>query len=268
MKKTLPSLTLLILLAILAASCSGTPKAQEPTPTRLVLETATQVPEPTETRLRPSPTVQRATQTAPPASSKTAPPETPSMPFITEDHQGFPYGPGQRVIVIVEGFEPHSAITVSLHHEEQGLLDTYTIDPIDNRGKVPLYHTVDGSYPNGKFIYHVKGSEGTEKTYTFFLDHSSVVDSVPYNGCGVYPEPELGSTVIAWCTGYPPTDKPVEVRGVVEGEELFTDDDTMLWSDGVITYLLDIFEDDPAGEWTLEMGEKETFTFDIGATHD
>ena len=31
---------------------------------------------------------------------------TPTMPFITEEHQGFTYGPGQRVTVIVEGFDP------------------------------------------------------------------------------------------------------------------------------------------------------------------
>jgi hypothetical protein len=193
---------------------------------------------------------------------------TPTMPFITEEHQGFTYGPGQRVVVIAEGFEPGGAVAVTLFHQEQGQLDAFSIDPIDNRGKTPIYHTVDGSYPDGTFHYHISGSNGVEKTYTFALDHSQVVESVPFEGCGVYPEPVLGSTVIAWCTGFTPEDEPVVVRGLVDGEELFSDDDTLIWGDGVVTYLLDIFEDDPAGEWTLEMGEKETFTFDIGATHD
>ena len=157
---------------------------------------------------------------------------------------------------------------MTLFHEEQGQLDAFAIENIDQRGKAPIYHTVDGSYPDGDFYYHVSGSNGVEKTYSFALDHSQVVDSVPFEGCGVYPEPALGSTVIAWCTGFTPDDEPVVVRGLVDGEELFSDDDTLVWGDGVVTYLLDIFEEDPAGEWTLEFGDKATFTFELGADHD
>jgi len=193
---------------------------------------------------------------------------TPIMPVITTMHQGFVYGPGQRVTVIAEGFDPGDTLAVTLFHEEQGQLDAFAIENIDRRGKAPIYHTIDGSYPDGDFYYHVSGSNGVEKSYTFALDHSHVVESVPFEGCGIYPEPVLGSTVLIWCTGFTPEDEPVVIRGLVDGEELFSDDDTLVWGDGVVTYLLDIFEDDPAGEWTLQMGEEQTFTFDIGANHD
>ena len=279
MKKIFPILLTLTTLALLVAACSGAPASppatdvadeahlDEPTQEEQLQTTqeeqlqATQV----ETAVaQDTVTAKEATERSP--ESATDP--KPIMPFITEDHQGFTYGPGQRVIVIVEGFAPGDTLDVTLFHQEQGQLDAFAIENIDQRGKAPIYHTVDGSYPDGDFYYHVSGSNGVEKTYSFALDHSQVVDSVPFEGCGVYPEPALGSTVIAWCTGFIPEDEPVVVRGLVNGEELFRDDDTLVWDDSVATYLLAIFEDDPAGEWALEFGDKATFTFEIGVDHE
>ncbi|MEA3350159.1 MAG: hypothetical protein U9Q82_06035, partial [Chloroflexota bacterium] len=188
----------------------------------------------------------------------------PIMPFITGDHQGFTYGPGQQVTVIVEGFEPGVALSVELKHEEYGLIDVFT-KTADERGKIPIYHTIDGSYPDGDFTYHVTSSNGLEKEYKFSLDHSHVVESVPFEGCGIYPEPALGSVSIVWCTGYALVDAPIEVSGSVNGNELFHgDDETAVWDDTVVTYVLGFAEEDPVGEWSLEIGDRKTFSFELG----
>ena len=114
----------------------------------------------------------------------------------------------------------------------------------------------------------VLGSDRTRKSYTFNLDFLNPAEPASFEGCGVYPEPVLGSIVFIWCTGYEQSATPLEIRGVVNGEELFSDVVDTIYSDGVALYVLDIFDDDPAGEWTLAIGQDE-LTMDVqGEIHE
>jgi len=198
----------------------------------------------------------------------------PTMPIITETHQGFTYRPGQVVAVLAEGFEEGDTLAVTLVHEDQGQIDTHFVSPVSPRGNIPIYLPVEideaDIYPDGKYTFRVSGSDGTRKTYTFSLDFLNPADMnmAPFKGCGVYPKPVLNSIVFVWCTGHNPSAAPLDMRGVVNGEKLFTDFVDTIYSDGVALYVLDIFDDDPAGEWTLEIGQDE-LTFDVqGETHE
>ncbi|MBL6981989.1 MAG: hypothetical protein ISR58_12450 [Anaerolineales bacterium] len=198
----------------------------------------------------------------------------PTMPIITETHQGFTYRPGQVVAVLAEGFEEGDTLAVTLVHEDQGQIDTHFVSPVSPRGNIPIYLPVEieeaAIYPDGKYTFRVSGSDGTRKTYTFSLDFLNPADMnmAPFKGCGVYPEPVLDSIVFVWCTGHMPSAAPLDIRGVVDGEELFSDIVDTIYSDGVTLYVLDIFDDDPAGEWTLTIGQDE-LTFDVpGETHE
>ena len=196
----------------------------------------------------------------------------PTMPIITETHQGFAYRPGQVVAVLAEGFEEGDTLAVTLIHEDQGQIDTHFVSPVSARGNIPIYLPVEideaGIYPDGEYTFRVSGSDGTRKTYTFSLNYLNPAETAPFDGCGVYPEPVLDSIVFVWCTGYTPSAAPIEIRGVVNGEELFTDVVETIYSDGVALYVLDIFDDDPTGEWKLEIGRDE-ITFDVqGETNE
>ena len=214
--------------------------------------------------------------TAPLREKESAPEQhdnpVPSMPIITEAHQGFTYRPGQVVAILAEGFEEGDTLAVTLVHEDQGQIDTQFVSPVSSRGNIPIYLSVEideaGIYPDGAYTFRVSGSEGTRKTYTFSLDFLTPADTAPFEGCGVYPEPVLDSIVFVWCTGYVPSAAPLDIRGVVNGEELFTDVVDTIYSDGVALYVLDIFDTDPAGEWTLTIGQDE-LKFDVpGETHE
>ena len=185
----------------------------------------------------------------------------PTMPIITETHQGFTYRPGQVVSVLAEGFEPNDILAVTLVHENQGQINTRFVSPVSPRGNIPIYLPVEideaGTYPDGKYTFRVSGNDGTRKTYTYSLDYLNPAEVAPFEGCGVYPEPVLDSIVFVWCTGYEPSAAPLDIRGVVGGEELFSDVVDTIYSDGVALYILDIFDTDPAGEWTLEIGQDE-----------
>ena len=196
----------------------------------------------------------------------------PTMPIITETHQGFIYRPGQVVAVLAEGFEEGDTLAVTFIHEDQGQVDTHFVSPVSSRRNIPIYLPVEieeaGTYPDGAYTLRVSGSDGTRKTYTFSLDFLTPADTAPFVGCGVYPEPVIDSIVFVWCTGYEPSAAPLDIRGVVNGEELFSDVVDTIYSDGVALYVLDIFDDDPAGEWTLEIGQDE-LTFDVpGEIHE
>ena len=196
----------------------------------------------------------------------------PSMPIITETHQGFTYRPGQVITVLAEGFEEGDTLAISLVHETHGQIDTHFVSPVSARGNIPIYLPVEideaGTYPDGEYTFRVSGSDGTHKTYTFSLDYLNPAETALFEGCGVYPEPVLDSIVFVWCTGYEPSMAPLDIRGLVNGEELFTDAVETIYSDGVALYILDIFGDDPAGEWTLEIGQNK-FTFDVpGEIHE
>ena len=203
----------------------------------------------------------------------TAPVELyPTMPIMTETHQGFTYRPGQVVAVLAEGFEEGDTLAVTLVHEDQGQINTFSVSPVSSLGNIPIYHPVEideaGIYPDGKYTFRVSESDGTQKTYTFSLDYLNPAETAPFEGCGVYPEPVLDSIIFAWCTGYMPSAAPLDIRGVVDGEELFSDIVDTIYSDGVALYVLDIFDDDPAGYWTLTIGQDE-LTFDVpGETHE
>jgi len=197
---------------------------------------------------------------------------TPTMPIITEMHQGYTYRPGQVIAVLAEGFEEGDTLVISLIHEDQGQIDTFSVSPVSPRGNIPIYLPVEieeaGTYPDGEYTFRVSGSDGKRKTYTFFLDYLNPAETAPFEGCGVYPEPVLDSIVFVWCTGYDLSAAPLEIRGEVNGEELFTDVVETIYSDGVTLYVLDIFDDDPAGEWTLEIGQDE-LTFEVsGDDHE
>ena len=194
------------------------------------------------------------------------------MPIITETHDGFTYHPGQIVIVLAEGFEPGDTLAVTLAHEEQGQIDTFSVSPVSPRGNIPIYLPVEiedaDKYPDGAYTFRVSDSDGIQKEHTFSLDYLTLTEPAPFEGCGVYPEPVLDSIVFVWCSGYETSEAPLDLRGVVNGEELFTDVVETIYSDGVALYVLDIFADDPAGEWTLEMGQ-DSFTFDVtGESHE
>lgn len=183
----------------------------------------------------------------------------PSMPIITETHQGFTYRPGQLVVVLAEGFKPGDILDVTLLHEAQGKLGAFEAPPVSSRGDTPIYLPVEieaaGIYPDGEYTFLVSGQDGTQKAYTFWLDFLQPAGAAPFEGCGVYPEPVLDSIVFVWCTGYASSDSPLIIRGMANGEELFTDVVDTVYRDGVALYVLDIFADDPAGEWVLEMGQ-------------
>ena len=213
-------------------------------------------------------TLRQAQEEAPETQSK----PLPTMPIITEAHQGFTYRPGQVVAVLAEGFEEGDTLAVTLVHEDQGQIDSFSVSPVRNRGNIPIYLPVEideaAIYPDGKYTFRVSGSDRTRKTYTFSLDFLNPADTAPFEGCGVYPKPVLDSIVFVWCTGYAPSAASLGIRGVVNGEELFTDVVDTIYSDGVALYVLDIFDDDPAGEWTLEIGHDE-LTFDVkGENHE
>ena len=196
----------------------------------------------------------------------------PTMPIITETHQGFTYRPGQVVAVLAEGFREGDTLAVTLIHEDQSQINTFSVSPVSPRGNIPIYLPVDieeaDRYPDGKYTFRVSGSDGTRKSYVFSLDYLHPADTAPFDGCGVYPQPILGSIVFVWCTGYEPSNAPLDIRGVVNGEELFSDVVDTIYSDGVALYVLDIFDDDPAGEWTLTISQDE-LTFDVpGETHE
>jgi hypothetical protein len=197
---------------------------------------------------------------------------TPTMPIIAEAHQGFTYRPGQVVTVLAEGFEEGDTLAVTLVHEDQGQIDTHFVSPVGPRGNIPIYLPLEigeaGTYPDGAYTFRVSGSDGTRKIYTFSLDYLNPAETAPFEGCGVYPQPMLGSIVFVWCTGYVPSADPLDIRGVVNGEELFSDVVNTIYSDGVALYVLDIFDDDPTGEWTLEMGQ-DVFTINVtGEIHE
>jgi hypothetical protein len=196
----------------------------------------------------------------------------PTMPIITEGHQGFTYRPGQVVAVLAEGFEEGDTLVATLIHKDQGQIDTYTVSPVSNRGNIPIYIPVEideaGTYPDGKYTLRVSGSDGTRKSYAFSLDYLHPADTAPFEGCGIYPDPVLDSIIFAWCTGYSHSDAPLDMRGLVNGEELFTDSIETIYSDGVALYVLDVFKTDPAGEWTLVIGQDE-LTIDVkGENHE
>jgi len=194
------------------------------------------------------------------------------MPIITETHQGFIYRPGQMVTVLAEGFEEGDTLAVTLVHEDQGQIDTHFVSPVGPRGNIPIYFPVEideaGTYPDGKYALRVSGSDGTRKIYTFSLDYLNPAETAPFEGCSVYPDPVLDSIVFVWCTGYELSMAPLDIRGLVNGEELFSDVVDTIYNDGVALYVLDIFADDPGGEWTLEIGQNK-FTFDVsGEIHE
>jgi len=195
-----------------------------------------------------------------------------TMPIITKSHQGFTYRPGQVVTVLAEGFEANDTLAVTLIHEEQGQINTHFVSPVSSRGNIPIYLPVEideaGIYPDGVYTLRVSGSDGTRKTYAFSLDFLNPADTAPFEGCGVYPEPMLDSIVFIWCTGYTPSAASLGIRGVVNGKELFTDVVDTIYSDGVALYVLDIFDDDPAGEWTLEIGQDLLTLYVQGETHE
>ena len=196
----------------------------------------------------------------------------PTMPIITETHQSFTYRPGQVVVVLAEGFEEGDSLAVTLVHEDQGQINTFSVSPVSPRGNIPIYLPVEideaGTYPDGEYTFRVSGSDGTRKTYAFSLDFLNPASLAPFEGCGVYPEPMLDSIVFVWCTGYEPSNAPLDMRGVVNGEELFSDVVDTIYNDGVALYVLDIFKTDPEGEWTLTVGQDE-LKFDVpGETHE
>ena len=196
----------------------------------------------------------------------------PTMPIITEAHQGFTYRPGQVVTVLAEGFDEGDTLVVTLIHETQGQINTFSVSPVSSLGNIPIYLPVEiaeaNRYPDGEYTLVVSGSDRTQKSYTFSLDYLNPAEKAPFDECGVYPEPVIDSIVYVWCTGYDRADAPLDIRGNVNGEELFTDVVDTIYSDGVALYVLDIFKTDPAGEWTLEIGQDE-LTFDVpGDIHE
>jgi len=213
-------------------------------------------------------TLRQAQDEAPETQSK----PLPTMPIITEAHQGFTYRPGQVVTVLAEGFEEGDTLAVTLVHEEKDQVDAFSVSTVSPHGNIPIYLPVEideaGIYPDGAYTLRVSGSDRTRKTYTFSLDFLNPADTAPFEGCGVYPEPVLDSIVFVWCTRYARSDAPIDIRGLVNGDELFTDKVETIYSDGVALYVLDIFDDDPAGEWTLAIGQDE-LTFNVqGETHE
>ena len=190
----------------------------------------------------------------------------PNMPIITEAHQGFTYRPGQVVTILTAGFKPGDSLEARLIHAEQGQIATYPISPVSPRGNVPVYLPVESqdaaTHPDGAYTLLVSGSDGTQKEYTFSLDYRHLAEAAPFEGCGIYPEPVLDSIVFVWCAGYEPHTS-IDIRGLVDGEELFADVVDTIYQDGVALYVLDIFDDDPAGEWRLEIGQ-DVLTFEIG----
>jgi len=184
-----------------------------------------------------------------------------TMPIITEAHQGFTYRPGQVVTVLAEGFDEGDTLVTTLIHEDQGQIDTFSVSPVSHRGNIPIYLPVEieeaDKYPDGEYTLFVTGCDRTRKSYTFSLDYLHPAEPALFEGCGIYPEPLLDSIVYVWCTGYARADAPIDIRGFVNGEEHFTDTVETIYSDGVALYVLDIFKSDPAGEWTLEIGQDE-----------
>jgi len=196
----------------------------------------------------------------------------PTMPIITDVHPGFTYRPGQVVTVLAEGFDEGDTLVTTLIHEDQGQIDTFSVSPVSKRGNIPIYLPVNieeaDKYPDGEYTLVVSGSDRTRKSYPFSLDYLHPAEPAPFEGCGVYPEPLLDSIVYVWCTGYARSNAPLEIRGFVNGEELFTDTVETIYSDGVALYILDIFKTDPAGEWTLEIGQDELNIDVKGENHE
>ena len=196
----------------------------------------------------------------------------PTMPIITEEHQGYTYRPGQMVTVLAEGFDEGDTLVATLIHEDKRQIDTFSVSPVSNRGNIPIYLPVEideaDKYPDGEYTLYLAGSDRTRKSYTFSLDYLNPAEPTPFEDCGVYPEPMLDSIVFVWCTGYNRSDAPLDLRGLVNGEELFTDNVETIYSDGIALYVLDIFITDPSGEWTLEFGQDEIALDVKGENHE
>ena len=111
----------------------------------------------------------------------------PIMPILTDQHQGFVYGPDQLIVVFAEGFQPNESLSVSVVHESQGIIksDLGQTNPL---GQMIIYHYVQetpddqGAYPNGELSFQVSGDQGTEKSYAFLIDHSIDVQPSPISG--------------------------------------------------------------------------------------
>ncbi len=191
-----------------------------------------------------------------------------TFPLVTVDHQGVVFGPGELVVVVFEGFSPWELLTVNMIHAEQGIIKSSSEASADAQGTFIVFHEVklrqdSSAYPAGELTIVARGSTGNTQRINFTLDYDKQVQPQP-DGCGIYPNPPyipLGSILIAWCGGHDPAAQTIPLRITTNGTELFSDEAAIAAS-GLAIALLDILEDDPAGSWTVDVGDHK-FQFEV-----
>jgi hypothetical protein len=198
---------------------------------------------------------------------------TPTMPVLTESHQGFVYGPGQMVIVFAERFEAGERLSVSAMHESEGMVKSAQAEA-NVFGQLIIYHWVqespeaEGAYPPGKIVFWVTGDSGIVKEYAFSLDYGLSPQSSAFSGCGAYPpEPVLGGSFVAWCTGLAPTESYQTDFAIQSGGEIILEGDQAdLTADGVGLLLFSSEVSDPLGTWTITIGG-QPFDINVISNH-
>jgi hypothetical protein len=220
-----------------------------------------------EAETQPSHDATEETNSAEPLESASSQPDeqaphgyglTPIMPLLTDQHQGFVYGPDQLIVVFAEGFQPNENLSVSVVHESQGIIKS-DLGQTNALGQMIIYHYVQetpddqGAYPNGELSFQVSGDQGTEKSYAFLIDHNLDVQPSPISGCGVYPPPplQLGHLFVAWCGGLAAEEPYAPFSVSMEGEELFSRHDAEVFADGIGLIWLQSESGDPVGTWEL-----------------
>ena len=185
----------------------------------------------------------------------------PFLPYLTVDHQGYTYGPGELVVAVFEGFSPWEDLSVNLTHSEQGIIKSGQASS-DEQGVFVVYHPVQASpdapnaHPAGELTFRVRSSTGNTQAIRFTLDYTKAVTPVQA-GCGMYPPPPrlTGTIQVIWCSGFDPAANPVTTLQVMANDaEIFRDDQVPVISNGLAVYILDILEDDPPGQWSANLG--------------
>ena len=186
------------------------------------------------------------------------------LPFLTKDHTGLVYAPGQTVLAFASGFQPYEALFIRLYHRTQGLLDA-DASRADALGQVVLARPLgmlsdkENYIPTGGLWFQVESLSGQDQVFPFRLEPGPAVETTPTKG--VYPLVAVpGSVVVLWCNGQE-VGKTPGVDGSVDGKSLDTRAMRLtiypISSDGLLLASLAVSLDDPTGLWTLYLGSCE-----------
>lgn len=182
----------------------------------------------------------------------------PPPPFLTAGSTEIVYAPGQTVLALAEGFQPHEALFVRLYSRMHGLLDAFQTRA-DVRGQFivarPLSLDKDTEMytPPGGLWFQVEALSGRQQVFHFRLEKGRTLDAAEAKG--IYPPVAVpGSVVAFWCGGFQP-DETLAVKAAVDGREFrpgrIAIETYPVASDGLLLGTLVVSLDDPTGEWHI-----------------